>query len=246
MRIDHLTLRDWAHHDPSVPQRLVRWLMTNPGRRLFRYRAYGHLPRVPEKGGFLLAPGPHGAYADPFVFGLGQSRTQLRFMAKSQSLEWPVVGRIIKWAGGFPVRRGGGRSSAALEVAEAVVESGDGLVIFMEGHLVLDHDGLGTPRSGLARIALATGVPVVPVAAWGAKRARAYGRRWWWHWPRITVFWGEPLQFQREEAPSEERVAEVRDAIWAQVTYCFEQARVIARQPGGRPAESQQATEAHG
>lgn len=235
MKIDHLEPSDWAHHDPTVPQRILRWLMTRPGRLLYRYRGYGYLPRVPEEGGFLLAPGPHGAFADPLIFALGQQRPRLRFMAKYQALEWPVIGRIIAWGGGFPVHRGGSRSDAALEVARTVVESGDGLVMFMEGKLVLDHDGLGTPRNGLARLALATGAPVVPVAAYGAKRAVAYGRRWWWHWPKVTAVWGAPLTFERDAEPSKERVEAVRDTIWAEVTRCFEHARAIANAPGGRP-----------
>lgn len=235
MRIGQLTPADWTHVDPTPLQRLIRALVTRPGRWWLRFRAYGHQPRVPDEGGFLLAPGPHGAYADPFVFALGQPRTRLRFMAKHEALEWPVVGRLIRWGGGFPVHRGGGRGAGALQVAQAVVDSGDGVVVFMEGKLVLDHDGLGTPRDGLARLALMTGAPVVPVAAYGAKRPSAYGRRWWWHRPCVTLVWGEPLRFEREDAPASERVAAVRDEIWASVTTCFDHARAIAERPGGRP-----------
>jgi len=235
MKIDHLTLGDCADRDRSLPQRLVRTLLTRPGRVFYRYRGYGHQPRVPQEGGFLLAPGPHGAFADPFIFSLGQQRTPLRFMAKYEALEWPIIGRIIRWGGGFPVHRGSGRSADALAVARTVIESGDGVVMFMEGRLILDHDGLGTPRNGLARLALETGAPVVPVAAWGAKRAVAYGKRWWWHWPKVTAVWGEPIRFEREEAPSDERVAEVRELIWAEVRRCFDQAKAIAHAPGGRP-----------
>ncbi|MCW2922848.1 MAG: phospholipid/glycerol acyltransferase [Thermoleophilia bacterium] len=239
MKLETRTPADWANQPPTLAQRLARWIVRRPGRLLYRYRGYGHQPRVPAEGGFLMAPGPHGAFADPFIFALGQPRPWLRFMAKHQALEWPIAGRMIRWGGGFPVHRGSGRSGAGLEVARAVVEAGDGLVVFMEGHLVLDHDGLGTPRSGLARLALATGAPVVPVAAWGSKRAEAYGRRWWWHWPRVTVFWGEPMHFDREEDPSEERVAEVRDAVWAEVGRCFERAKAIAHTPGGRPRDAE-------
>ncbi|MCW2960203.1 MAG: phospholipid/glycerol acyltransferase [Thermoleophilia bacterium] len=235
MKIDHLTPEDWAHHDPSGFQRFCRVLVARPGRMIYRYRGYGHWPRVPEEGGFLLAPGPHGAYMDPFIFGLGQPRTRLRFMAKADALGWPIAGRFVRWGGGFPVLRGGGRSASALAVARTVVESGDGLVLFMEGRMSLDHDGLATPRDGLAILALLTGAPVVPVAAYGAKRASAYGRRWWQHRPKVTAVWGEPISFAREEQPSGERVAEVRDAIWGEVTRCFEQARVIHHRPGGRP-----------
>lgn len=235
MKIEHLTPDDWVDRDTSWMQRLVRVLFSRPGRWWMRYRGYGNQPRVPDEGGFLLAPAPHGAFGDPFVFGLGQPRRQLRFMAKHEALEWPVLGRLIRWGGGFPVHRGGTRSQAALEVAERVLQSGDGIVIFMEGKLVLDNDGLGTPRSGLARLALATGVPVVPAAAYGSKRARAYGSRWYKHWPKTTVVWGEHLQFPREKSPSEKRVAEVRDNIWAAVTLCFDQAKSIHFCPGGRP-----------
>lgn len=235
MRIGHLTDQDWIDKNTQWAQRAVRLLFARPGRWWMRYRGYGHQPRVPETGGFLLAPAPHGAFGDPFIFGLGQPRTQLRFMAKHQALEWPVMGRMIRWAGGFPVHRGGTRSAAGLAIARTVVESGDGLVVFMEGKLVLDDDGLGTPRNGLARLALLTGVPVVPAAAWGSKRARAYGRHWWNHWPRTTVVWGPHLQFEQEDDPSEERVAEVREEIWTEVTRCFEQAKAIAHLPGGRP-----------
>lgn len=236
MKIDHLTPQDWAHVNPTPVQRLVRLLVTWPGRLLYRYRGYGHLPRVPETGGFLLAPGPHGAFGDPFFFSLGQERARLRFMAKYQALEWPVVGRLVRWGGGFPVKRGDGRSESALAVARTVIESGDGVVMFMEGRLVLEHDGLGQPRNGLARLALESGCPVVPVAAYGAKRAVAYGKRWWWHWPRITTVWGEPISFPREDDPSPQRIAEVRDEIWSHVQRCFDQAKAIATRPGGRPA----------
>lgn len=235
MRIDQLSPADWAHVDPTPIQRAIRRVVTRPGRWWLRFRAYGPQPRVPDAGGFLLAPGPHGAYKDPFVFALGQPRTRLRFMAKFQVLEWPIIGRLVRWGGGFPVHRGGGRGGAALQVAQAVVDSGDGVVIFMEGKLVLDHDGLGTPRDGLARLALATGAPVVPVAAYGSKRAIAYGRRWWNHRPCVTMVWGSTLRFAPEPDAAPERVAEVRDEIWASVTQCFADARAIAHRPGGRP-----------
>jgi 1-acyl-sn-glycerol-3-phosphate acyltransferase len=235
MRIAHLTPDDWIHRNTNWMQRTARLLFSRPGRWWMRYRGYGHQPRVPEEGGFLLAPAPHGAFGDPFIYGLGQPRLQLRFMAKYQMLQWPVLGRLMRWGGAFPVYRGGTRSHTALAVAERVLDSGDGIVIFMEGKLVLEHDGLGTPRNGLARLALRTGVPVVPAAAYGSKRARAYGSAWYKHWPKTTVVWGRPLQFAAEREPSDERVAEVRDAIWAEVTRCFTQAKAIHFRPGGRP-----------
>lgn len=230
MAADHHDAATWTHVDPSPLQRWIRRIVTRPGRWWLRYRASGHEPRVPDTGGFILAPAPHGAYADPFIFALGQQRTRLRFMAKFEVLEWPIVGRVVRWGGGFPVHRGGGKSSAALDIANAVIESGDGVVVFMEGRLGLDDDGLGTPRNGVARLALATGAPVVPVAAYGAKRARAYGKRGWMHRPKVTVVWGAPMSFPREASPSDDRIAEVRDLIWESITTAFAEARANAAQ----------------
>lgn len=216
MDIDHRTAQDWTCVDPEHRQRFVRGLLVRPGRAIVRYRGYGHQPRVPEHGGFLIAPGPHGAFLDPFVIGLGQPRA-LRFMAKHQVFGWPLIGRLAAWAGAFPVVRGEGKSAAALEVATAVVRSGDGIVVFPEGRMVLEHAGLGTPRNGIARLALATGAPVVPVAFVGAKRARAYGTHWWWRRRRVTVVWGEPLAFACADAPDAARIEAVREAIWSEV-----------------------------
>lgn len=224
----------WATIDPGSFQRRLRRMVTRPGRWWYRVRNVGSVPRVPEEGGFLVAPGPHGSYADPLLIGFGQRRT-LRFMAKHQVFGWPLLGRLIGRAGGFPVYRGrGDRGADAITVARAVVESGDGVVIFMEGRLELDHVGLGTPRDGLARLALATGAPVVPVGMSGTKRARVYGSRWWRHRPRVTLAWGEPLCFEREDAPTAERIAQVREAIWSAVGECFDHARAVDAERTGR------------
>jgi len=107
--------------------------------------------------------------------------------------------------------------------------------MFMEGRLVRE-PGLGAPRSGLAVLALTTGVPVVPVAAWGNKPAWVYGRkRRPWRRAMTTVVWGEPLSFPREVNPSAERVVEVRDQIWAEVARLHAYARELHERPGGRP-----------
>ncbi|MBC7460644.1 MAG: 1-acyl-sn-glycerol-3-phosphate acyltransferase [Thermoleophilia bacterium] len=235
MRYKKLPPEAWLHVNPTWAQRFFWLWLVPPGRFVMRYRAYGHSPRVPTTGGFLLAPGPHAAMLDPFMVGLGQKRRRLRFMVKENALGWPFMGWLIRWCGGFPVRRGGPQVEQWLDLSRQIVESGDGLTIFMEGRLVVETVGLGTPRNGMARLALQTGAPVVPVGLHGAKRPGAYGKRWWWHWPRITLVWGEALSFERESDPSDERVAEVRDAIWASVEQCFRQATQIGMRPSHRP-----------
>lgn len=230
MKIDHLTADDWVSVDPHWLQRLGRSLTRRIGRWIFRYRGYGR-ERIPREGGFIIAPN-HGSYVDGFFFGHGPTRT-VRFMSKYQALEWPVVGRIIMWGGGFPVRRGQS-GQPALEIALRVLESGHGLIMFMEGKLVRTPE-LGHPHRGLAVLALQSGAPVVPVAAWGNKPAWVYGRKRWRQLPRTTVVWGEPLSFPRVAQPDDASIERVRDEIWAEVSRLHEIARELHQRPGGRP-----------
>ena len=229
MRIDHLTVDDWVRVNPHRMQQVARVLTRRIGRFLFRYRGYGS-ERIPAEGGFIIAPN-HGSYLDGFFFGHGTTRT-VRFMAKFEALEWPVIGRVIRWCGGFPVKRGAA-GQPALSVAEHILDSGHGLIMFMERKLVRTPE-LGTPFSGLAKLALRTGVPVVPVAAWGNKPAWVYGRRRI-SWPRTTVVWGEPLRFDRVEDPDDARIEHARDVIWAEVSKLHQYAMEIHLADGSRP-----------
>ena len=131
--------------------------------------------------------------------------------------------------------RQGEDGQPALEVARRILLAGHGLIMFMEGRLVRD-EGLGEPRSGVALLAVQTGVAVVPVAAYGNKPAWVFGRkRRPWRRPRTTVVWGEPMRFERVAEPSRELVAAVRDEIWAEVARLHGIAREIHLRPGRRP-----------
>jgi 1-acyl-sn-glycerol-3-phosphate acyltransferase len=199
---------------------------------MFDYRAYGS-ERVPSEGGFIIAPN-HGCYFDSFFFLPDGGQRGLRCIAKQEVFRWPVFGRIARAYGGFPVRRGEGDTDA-LRIARAILEAGDGLIMFAEGTLTRA-PGLGRARAGIAVLALQAGVPVVPVAAWGNKPAWVYGRkRRFWRRPRTTVVWGEPLHFARAEHPSRELIEHVRDRIWNEVGRLHELAHALHELPGGRP-----------
>jgi 1-acyl-sn-glycerol-3-phosphate acyltransferase len=62
--------------------------------------------------------------------------------------------------------------------------------------------GLGEPRSGIGRLALESGAPVVPVAIHGSRAVRQWRRG---RFPRVTVSYGEPLQLTRCQEPSREQ-----------------------------------------
>jgi 1-acyl-sn-glycerol-3-phosphate acyltransferase len=141
----------------------------------------------------------------------------------------------LRWAGAFPVDRSGGRGGQALAVARAVVESGDGVVIFPEGKFHLDRPGLGPMRTGVVRLALGTGAPVIPVAAYGAKRSIAYGRSR--RRPHVTAVWGSAMQWPREENPSRERIEQVRDELGAELSRLYAQAERLDAERRLPPAD---------
>ena len=136
-------------------------------RFLFRARATGteHLPRA---GGFVLAAN-HVSNFDPWPLGLPLfPRRYLRFMAKSELFRFGV-GPILHAGGAFRVRRGEG-DVEAIEKAIELVRDGEVVVIFPEGTrrrkgLVKKHQP--RPHTGAARVALATGAPLIPAAISG-------------------------------------------------------------------------------
>src|SRR3712207_8693529 len=61
---------------------------------------------------------------------------------------------------------------------------------------------LGKPRHGIGRLALESGVPVIPTAIAGTERARNWKRL---QFPKVTVQYGQPLRFEAVERPSREQ-----------------------------------------
>ena len=98
-----------------------------------------------------------------------------RFLAKESLFRAPVVGRIVRGAEQIPVyRESAGAAMARCAAAVAAVEAGECVAIYPEGTLTRDPD-LWPMRgkTGAARVALATGCPVIPVAQWGAQEILA-------------------------------------------------------------------------
>ena len=131
------------------------------------------LEHVPREGGVILAAN-HISAMDPFVlgdfvlFGVGRPA---RYMAKSTLFEGNgFVARIMRGAGQIPVHRGSADASLALRDAVTAVQSGELIVIYPEGTVSRDPGKWPMrARTGVARLALLSGAPVVPVAQWGAQ-----------------------------------------------------------------------------
>ena len=134
----------------------------------------GH--KLPREGAFILAPN-HYSEIDPiimgrFMWGLGRVP---RFLAKGSLFRIPVVGRILTASGQIPVERAGlGRSDAPLKAAQQLVERRLAIIIYPEGTLTRDPE-LWPMRgkTGAVRMALESGVEIIPAAHWGTQHVMA-------------------------------------------------------------------------
>lgn len=221
-------LARWLDVDSGVVDRVARLLTHWLWDHGFRLRAHG-VDNLPADGGYLLVPN-HSSYADPFLHARPQRR-HLRFMAKDSMFRWPVVRRVMRAGGGFPVRRGQG-DDFAMELARRLLRAGHPVVVYPEGTRFRSSAELGPAKRGFARLALEVGVPVVPAATWGVKERHVYGRPRWRR-PRATVVYGEPMRFDGLE-PTPENVDHVRDQVWSRVQELYEHARSIDAQRGRR------------
>jgi 1-acyl-sn-glycerol-3-phosphate acyltransferase len=92
-----------------------------------------------------------------------------RFLAKDDLFKIPVVGRAIAGAGQIRVNRGAG-DRRPLRDAELALGHGEVVAIYPEGTVTKREDHLpGIGKTGTARLSLATGVPIVPLASWGSQ-----------------------------------------------------------------------------
>ncbi|MCW2606054.1 MAG: phospholipid/glycerol acyltransferase [Frankiales bacterium] len=134
---------------------------------------------VPATGGVILAVN-HISTADPVVladFVLFALHRPARFLAKSTLfVGGGLVARVLRGAGQIPVHRGTADASKALEAAVAALQAGECVVLYPEGTVTKDPERWPMlAKTGVARLALLSGAPVVPVGQWGAQRLRAVG-----------------------------------------------------------------------
>jgi 1-acyl-sn-glycerol-3-phosphate acyltransferase len=199
----------------------ARIVLTVPTWLIWRVRAIG-LENVPKSGPLVLAPN-HFSQMDHFFIGLFLRR-KIRFMAKSQLFGPPVLTYIYKHGGVFPVRRGH-HDEEAFETVRQLLDQGEMLLVYAEGGRMRSQQ-LGEPKPGIGRIALESGVPIVPVAIKGSERARQWKKL---RFPKTTVQFGEPLVFPVEEAPGRERQLEVATEVFGRVREMYEGLRAGSR-----------------
>ena len=148
-------------------------LILKPFTLLFTRRHWSGTEHVPQRGGVIVAAN-HISHADPpvladfVVFGAGRPG---RFLAKSSLFKGKgLVAHVMRGAGQIPVYRQTADAAVALRDAVAALEAGECVVIYPEGTVSRDPGKWPMlAKTGVARLALLSGAPVVPVAQWGAQ-----------------------------------------------------------------------------
>lgn len=165
-------------------------------RTLFRVRVAG-VHHVPLEGPAILAFVHISVLDGPCLAAevAWRRRRAVRFLVASEIFGFPVNGWFLRRYRQIPVRRGQS-DTGALDEAIATIGRGALAGIAPEGAVNPSPGTLQRIRSGVARIALSTGVPVIPVGIWGTHRRWSKAGR---HWgppfrPRLGFAFGPPIE----------------------------------------------------
>ena len=164
---------------------------------LYRIRVEG-LENVPKKGAAIIAAN-HVSFLDSFFIPLVIKRRKMTYLAKADYFKSWKTSWFFKSVGQISCERdGGSKSQQSLEIALDVLKEKHLLGIYPEGTRSPD-GALYRGRTGVARLALTSGAPVIPVGLVGtdkvmpkaAKIPKLLGR------VEVTVRFGKPLDFSR-------------------------------------------------
>jgi 1-acyl-sn-glycerol-3-phosphate acyltransferase len=195
---------------------------------------HGH-EHIPRSGGVIVAAN-HLSYADwaamsLFIYEAGRYPA---FLIKSSAFNVKVIGPFLHAAGQFPVNRGATDAALVLNDAERGLAQGECLIFYPEGTATRDPDLWPmVAKTGVARLALATGVPVIPVAQWGTQDVLPYGTKKLSVMPRhmVQMLAGPPVDLSGYEGEplSRDVLRAATGTIMADIT------GLLARLRGGTP-----------
>lgn len=202
------------------------WLViaiVKPLSALLTKRLWRGQERIPRTGGVIIAAN-HLSWADPFTLGhfVYAAHRVPRFLAKESLFRFPVTGPLLRSARQIPVHRGERDGSAAMSDAVRALGRGEAILIYPEGTITKDPDQWPMQgKTGVARLALMSGAPVVPVAQWGPQDLLPAFRRFRF-FPRHTVrvLAGEPLYPEVPGPgcePVREELRELTDEVMARI-----------------------------
>lgn len=129
---------------------------------------------IPKEGGVIIASN-HQSYLDPFWLSL-PVRRPVRYLAWSEAFNWPVVGKVMRFLGAWPLQVKGSDPGAIRRTLQWL-RTGGAVVIFPEGGRGKADGAMIRFKGGAIRIALEAGVPILPVTIRGGNRIWPSGQR---------------------------------------------------------------------
>lgn len=188
----------------------------------------GHIPKT----GAAIVASNHLSYFDVlnlthFIFRNGRAP---RYLGKVGVFKVPIIGRIILAAGQVPVERETPNAGKAVDHAKRLLESGHLLGVYPEGTLTRDLDHWPMiAKTGLARLALSTNTPVIPIAQWGSqvlmptysKKLKLFPRT------KITIVAGKPVDLSpwQGKADDPQALIEATAKVMLEITKLLEEIR---------------------
>lgn len=198
------------HTHDRHPYDVARTVLGPPVRTCFPAHVTG-LEHLPLEGPVVIAPN-HLSIMDSIILAAVLPR-RLSFIAKVEHFDDWRSGWAMRLTGQIPLDRGNGLAAGrALGSAGDVLRAGGAVVIYPEG--TRSRDGkLHRGNSGPARLAVAHGVPVVPVGLIGTPAVHAPGERLPHPFRRVEVRVGEPVLDVAEPLPRRRRIARLTDDV---------------------------------
>jgi 1-acyl-sn-glycerol-3-phosphate acyltransferase len=152
-----------------LPERALdvcRPLVSFFSRLLWRIH-WRNLEHIPNTGGLIIV-GNHQTYIDPFWIG-SKIKRPVRFLAWDAAFSWPLVGPMMGLFGAWPLNLEG-TDPAPIRLSLQWVREGGAVVLFPEGGRGNPDGSMKKFKAGAVRMALETGVPILPVTIRGGQR----------------------------------------------------------------------------
>lgn len=185
---------------------------------LIRYEGKQNIPSN-DSPPFLIVSN-HQTYVDPVWICL-PLRRHIRYMAFGDAFSWPIVGKLIRYLGAFPVSMNKSGILTAMKESIRSLRDGAVLVVFPEGAREFADGEFLEFKSGAIKIAAQARVPILPVTISGGNRIWPQKQKYPRIFRRVTITYHPLVDFVREGASlSDEEIElwteKIRSIIGAQ------------------------------
>lgn len=176
-----------------------------------RFEGTENIPK--DEGGFVVVSN-HPTYLDPVWISIPVKKN-LRYMAWDQVFGWPIVGKLIRYLGAFPVKTEASVTKSAVVESLRTLRGGGVLLIFPEGEREFADGKMLEFKSGAAHVAMNAGVPILPVSVRGGNRIWPRGKKFPSLFRRVELIFHPTIRPpERDDRPDlEEQLEKINDEL---------------------------------